>query len=105
MSVVSISSSDMAARAVSSFFCFGVRVRPSRFSSAFLDTLRIDSPFPARCLPGGQDANHLRVVGLIKKPIKIDIEIECMGDYQHVNSVDHSDGLPARFTIDLAVLR
>src|SRR5579863_896696 len=99
MSVVSISSSDMAARALSSLFCFGVKACRGRFNSTFLDALRIDSPFPPRRLPSRQDANPFLVV------IPVKIQFEGVGNQQHVNSIVHSDGLPARLAIHFPVLR
>jgi hypothetical protein len=84
----------MAARAESSLFCSAVSGCPGLLSlaSLLLDTLRIDAPFPARCLSSGEDANQVRLL------------ILGVGDQQQVNAIYHSDGLPARFALDFPIL-
>ena len=80
--------------ALSSLFCFAVRGCRGLLNPVFLDALRIDSPFPWRCFSSGEDADQFRAL----------FQIYRVGDQQDVNSVHHSDGLPALLAVDVTIL-
>src|SRR5580658_9573317 len=101
MSEVSSWSSGIAASADSSFFCFAVRSLPARLAPV-LTALRIDAPFPPGCLASGKDADQLRV--LIHRVSLHCVSMHCVSNDQQEEVGNHSNSLPSRFAVDLAIL-